>query len=108
MKLIIAVVQNKDASKLQSSFIKKQIYATKLSTTGGFLKSGNTTYMMGIEDKRVPEVLDLIKSISKTRKKFMTPPVNLDSGDNESSFPVRVQVGGATIMILPMDKLYHF
>ncbi|MEJ6400234.1 cyclic-di-AMP receptor [Nicoliella lavandulae] len=108
MKLLIAVIQDKDTSELQEEFIKNNIRATKLSTTGGFLKSGNTTYMIGIEDEKVDKVLDIIKTISRTRKKYMTPPVNLDGGANEGSYPVKIQVGGATVMILPMDQFYQF
>ncbi|KRM69457.1 hypothetical protein FD06_GL001127 [Apilactobacillus ozensis DSM 23829 = JCM 17196] len=108
MKLIIAIVQNKDASKLQAAFVKNNIPETKLSTTGGFLRAGNTTYMIGIKDERVKEVLDIIKNISRTREQYMTPPVNLDGGISDASYPVKVQVGGATVMVLPMDNFYQF
>ena len=61
MKLILAIVQDKDATNLSSAFVDANVRATKLSTTGGFLKAGNTTFIIGIEDERVDEVLDIIK-----------------------------------------------
>ncbi|KOY79526.1 cyclic-di-AMP receptor [Apilactobacillus kunkeei] len=108
MKLLIVIVQNKDANKLQSAFAKNNVHQTKLSTTGGFLKSGNTTFMIGIEDERVNDVLDIIKNVSSKREQYMTPPVNLDGGVSDSSYPVKIEVGGATVMEMPMDNFYRF
>ncbi|GAA3614572.1 cyclic-di-AMP receptor [Secundilactobacillus similis] len=109
MKMIIAIVQDKDANRLRTAFIKAEIQVTRLSTTGGFLKSGNTTYMIGIEDERVQEVLDLIHETSRTRQQFMTPPVNLDAQmDSTSGYPVEVQVGGATVFVLPIEQFHQF
>ncbi|WP_143462943.1 cyclic-di-AMP receptor [Levilactobacillus enshiensis] len=109
MKLLIAIVQDKDANRLSNQFIDNDIRATRLSTTGGFLKSGNTTFMIGLEDERVDEVLDMIKAASHTRQQFMTPPVNFDAQlDSTSSYPVEVQVGGATVFVLPVDQFHRF
>ncbi|APT18089.1 hypothetical protein FC62_GL001314 [Amylolactobacillus amylotrophicus DSM 20534] len=109
MKLILAIVQDKDSNLLSSEFIENDIRATKLSTTGGFLKAGNTTFIIGIEDKRVYEVLDIIKKISHARQQFMTPPVNMDmGGDATMSYPIEVQVGGATVFVLPVDQFEQY
>ncbi len=108
MKLIIAVVQDKDSNRLRNEFIKANIGATRLSTSGGFLKSGNTTYMVGIADDRVQEVLDIIHETSRTRQQFMTPQVNLDAEDTTASYPVEVQVGGATVFVMPVDQFHQF
>ncbi|WP_125544509.1 cyclic-di-AMP receptor [Levilactobacillus lindianensis] len=109
MKLLIAIVQDKDANRLSNEFIDHDIRATRLSTTGGFLKSGNTTFMIGVADDRVDEVLAMIKTASHTRQQFMTPPVNLDAQlDSTSSYPVEVQVGGATVFVMPVDQFHQF
>lgn len=108
MKLIIAVVQDKDSNRLRNEFIKANIGATRLSTSGGFLKSGNTTYMVRIADDRVQEVLDIIHETSRTRQQFMTPQVNLDAEDTTASYPVEVQVGGATVFVVPVDQFHQF
>lgn len=109
MKLIIAIVQDKDAIRLSNQFIDDDVRATRLSSTGGFLKSGNTTFMIGIEDERVEEVLSVIREASHTRQQFMTPPVNLDAQlDSTSSYPVEVQVGGATVFVVPVEQFHQF
>lgn len=65
MKLITAIVQDKDTTKLSNAFVKANVRATRLSTSGGFLRSGNTTFMIAIEADRVQEVLDIIKDVSQ-------------------------------------------
>lgn len=109
MKLIIAIVQDKDSSRLSDAFNKANVRATKLSTTGGFLKEGNTTFMIGIEGERVEETLELIKEFCQSREQYMTSPVSLDVNmDSYFSVPVPVQVGGATVFILPIESFHQF
>ncbi|QNQ81434.1 cyclic-di-AMP receptor [Lactobacillus sp. PV034] len=106
MKLIIAVVQNKDADELVKQFIENDIRATKLATSGGFLKAGNTTLMIGIEDKRVDEVIALVKKYSHRRKQFLAP--NMSMGSTMFAKGVEVEVGGATVFVLPIESFKQF
>lgn len=109
MKLILAIIQDKDANTLSNALIDANVQATKSSTTGGFLKSGNTTFIIGIEDERVDDVLKIIKATSHARDQFMAPPVNIDvTGDSAMSYPVEVQIGGATVFVLPVEQFHHF
>ena len=109
MKLILAIVQDKDSNRLSNEFIDADIRATKLSTTGGFLKSGNTTFIIGIEDERVNEALDLIKDVCQSREQFVTAPVSLDATmDSHMSYPIEVQVGGATVFVMPVEGFHRF
>ena len=50
MKLILAIVSNDDSSKVSSALTKNHFSVTKLATTGGFLLSGNTTFLIGTQD----------------------------------------------------------
>ncbi len=63
MKLIIAVIQKDDASMLSSALVEQGFSVTKLSTTGGFLTTGNTTLLIGTEDEKIGQVKEIIKSI---------------------------------------------
>ena len=67
MKLIIAIVQDKDSHLLSDEFANANIRATRLSTTGGFLRAGNTTFLVGIEEERVEEVLSIIRENCESR-----------------------------------------
>ncbi|MFK7696833.1 cyclic-di-AMP receptor [Paenibacillus sp. HJGM_3] len=109
MKLVIAVVQDKDSNRLSNALIKEGFRATKLASTGGFLKAGNTTFMIGIENERIQEVLQVIKLNCKVREQLVTP-VSPMGGTTDSyiPFPVEVQVGGAAVFVLPVERFEHF
>ena len=68
MKLVLAIVQDDDAIDLIEELTDKDYRVTKLATTGGFLKSGNTTLMIGVEEK---EVKNLINVIEEEKKWFL-------------------------------------
>jgi uncharacterized protein YaaQ len=109
MKLVIAVVQDKDSNRLSNALVKEGFRATKLASTGGFLRAGNTTFMIGTEDERVQEALEVIKSNCKIREQLVTP-VSPMGGTTDSyiPFPVEVQVGGAAVFVLPVERFEHF
>lgn len=60
-KLIIAVVQNEDADNVVDALLEGDFRATRLASTGGFLRRGNTTLMIGADEDQVDHVMELIK-----------------------------------------------
>lgn len=109
MKLIMAIVQDKDSNRLANEFIDANIRATKLSSTGGFLKAGNSTFIIGIEDDRVQDALELIKKTCQSRKQYVSTPMSLDiSLDGQVPYPVEVEVGGATVFVLTVDGFHQY
>ena len=109
MKLIMAIVQDKDSNRLANEFIDANIRATKLSSTGGFLKAGNSTFIIGIDDERVTEALELIKKTCQSRKQYDSTPMSLDiSLDGQVPYPVEVEVGGATAFVLPVEGFHQY
>lgn len=109
MKLVIAVVQDKDSNRLSNALIKEGFRATKLASTGGFLRSGNTTFMIGIEDDRVQQVMQVIKTNCKVREQLVTPVSPMGgTSDSYIPFPVEVQVGGAAVFVVPVERFEHF
>ena len=67
MKLIIAIVNSDDSSAVQGALTENGYFVTKLSTTGGFLKKGNTTFFVGTNDDKVEDCISIIKAHSKKR-----------------------------------------
>jgi len=109
MKLIMAIVQDKDSNRFANEFIDANIRATKLSSTGGFLKAGNSTFIIGLEDDRVQDALELIKKTCQSRKQYVSTPMSLDiSLDGQVPYPVEVEVGGATVFVLPVDGFHQY
>ena len=103
MKMIFAVVSSDDASSVQKALIKEHFQATKLSSTGGFLMKGNTTFLIGAEDDKVQRIIEVIGNHSKQRKKIIPNSVISEFGMLSTS-PVEITVGGATIFVLNVEQ----
>jgi len=109
MKMVLAVVQDKDSVRLSNALIKEGYRATKLASTGGFLRAGNTTFMIGVEDEQVNSLMTIIQANCKTREQLVSPVSPLGgSTDAYIPFPVEVQVGGAAVFVIPVERFEHF
>ena len=102
MKLILAIVSNDDASSVSAALTKENYSVTRLATTGGFLRAGNTTMIVGTEDDKVDHCIEIIGNESKRRTEIVPSTASYDIG-RYASFPVEVQVGGATIFVLNVE-----
>ena len=103
MKLILAIVSNDDASSVSAALTKENYSVTRLATTGGFLRAGNTTIIVGTEDDKVEHCIEIIGSESQRRTEIVPSSASSDVG-RYASFPVEVQVGGATIFVLDVEQ----
>lgn len=109
MKLVIAVVQDQDSNRLSSALTKHNFRATKLASTGGFLRSGNTTFIVGTEDSTIPQLLDIIRDNCRSREQMVSPVSPLGgNADSYIPYPIEVEVGGATVFVLPIEQFHHF
>ena len=109
MKLVLAIVQDDDAIDLIEELTDKDYRVTKLATTGGFLKSGNTTLMIGVEEKEVKNLINVIEDVCKRRREMVPTSTPNTIGTNSGMYvpyPIEVEVGGATIFVLDVDQFY--
>jgi uncharacterized protein YaaQ len=90
MKLIIAIVNDEFSNKVIRVLMKNKVRITKLSSTGGFLKAGNTTLLIGAEDENIEKVVGMIKNECKSTK--------VKEGDQE------LTVSGANLFIMDIDQ----
>ncbi len=104
MKLIIAVVNNDDSAVVATALTKEKFTVTKLSTTGGFLMVGNTTFLIGVEDERVAEAKKIIAKYSMTRTHTVNTTESLGRGLAEGALAGDVTVGGAAVFVLSVDE----
>lgn len=104
MKLIIAIVNNDDSSTVQSALTEGGFFVTKLATSGGFLKKGNTTFFVGTNDDKVDSAIEIIKANAKKRveKEPTVPPTEM--GEFFTPIMVDVLVGGATVFVVDVDR----
>lgn len=105
MNLIIAIVQDEDASRLISQLMNDGFGVTKLATTGGFLRAGNTTLLVGVDDDRFQAAMDVIEKVCKSRKQIAPSPASMvGMPGSYTPYPIEVVVGGATIFVLTVDQ----
>ena len=104
MKLILAIVHDDDGSKAMSALNTAGYSVTKLATTGGFLRSGNMTLLIGVDEDKVDGVIEILKDKCSTRKKIMTTPASLGMAGMVSHYPVEADVGGAIIFVVDVDR----
>ncbi len=105
MKLLIAVIQRQDEHGLVKALNNRHIGVTRVSSQGGFLREGNVTLFIVVDDTQVDEVLQLIRTHCYTRTKFVAPlPPIAESGEFYPSTPVEVQVGGASIFVMKVQE----
>ena len=90
VKLIIAVVQDRDSNRLSQALVRENIPVTKLASTGGFLREGNTTFLIGVGDDQVEKVLRIIRENSQVRKNLSPPTWE---GTPRKTVPVRWRSG---------------
>jgi len=105
MKLIFAIINNDDSHSVSTALMQNGFQATKLASTGGFLMSGNTTFLLCADDSRVDDVIAVIKEHSHKRKQFVPNAATQTHVEGSyGSFPVEVSVGGATIFVSDIER----
>jgi uncharacterized protein YaaQ len=109
VKLLISVVNRDDLYPLNDALVHAGYDTTMISTTGGFLREGNATLLIGIQDESVADVLEIIRNKCRTRTKYVTPlPPAVEYGEALMFEPIEVQVGGAIVFIVNVDRFCKF
>ena len=103
MKMLLAIINSDDAHSVISHMMEAGFQITKLATTGGFLRAGNVTILVGLGGSRLGEAMELIRKYSTTRKQVIPTTANLGVGFHPA-MPVEVTVGGATVFVLGVEK----
>lgn len=104
MKLVLAIVNDQDGAKVMTSLNKAGFSVTKLATTGGFLKVGNMTLIIGTEEDKVQKVIDIIREKSHKRKQVVMSPIVFESSGGFVSQPTEVEIGGATVFVMDVER----
>ncbi len=108
-KLVVSIVHSDDADPLIAALRDAGFSSTKISTTGGFLREGNATILIGTEEDKVRSVLDIIQRNCHTRTQYVNPlPPVMEPGELYMPNPIEVQVGGAVIFVLDVERLVRF
>ena len=105
MKLVVAIVHNEDARALVDALLEREYRATRLHSSGGFLRQTNATIILGVEDAQVDEVVALVREKCTSRTQVVNPmPPIMEPGEFFMPYPLEVEVGGATVFVLPVER----
>ncbi len=84
MKLIIAIIKDEDNDAVSRALTKNNFRVTFIASTGGFLRSGRSTLLIGVDDERVEDALEIIR--------------------NNCQKPEKSDASRATIFVLKVDQ----
>ena len=105
VKLVVAIVHNEDAGALVDALLDKEYRATRLHSSGGFLKQSNATIILGVEDDSIDTVLEIVRETCHARTQVVNPmPPIMEPGEFFMPYPLEVEVGGATVFVLAVDR----
>jgi uncharacterized protein YaaQ len=109
VKLIICIVHNRDKGKITDELIRAGFKFTIIGSTGGFLREGNTTFLIGIEEPEQPNLMKLIGENCKTREQLVNvTPIEAAPPGAFIPSPVKVPVGGAIVFVLGVERFERF
>ena len=111
-KLILAVVQEDDYDATVSELNQNGFFVTMLSSTGGFWKKMNITIMLGVEEARLNDALDILKRCAGKRKQTVYSSVAMPAAGQYAaampSIPMNMEFGGVTLFVLDLERLEKF
>ena len=105
MKLVVAVVQAKDAEAVVQGLMERGFQATQINSAGGFLRESNVTLLVGVQETYVAEVVRIVRQNCHARTRYVNPlmPI-LEPAEFYVPSPVEVQVGGATVFVVAVER----
>lgn len=105
MKQITAIVDKDDASEVEEALVAEGFLLTRLSTTGGFLKKGNTTFVCAVEDDRLERAIAIISEHCRQRTTMVAAIGNFEGGAPiNQTLPVEIAIGGATVIVTEIER----
>ena len=100
VKLITLIVKDDDAGRLINALVAGGLRATRLRSSGGFLRARNATIILGVTDEQLPEALRIVRATCRTRRRTVEPmPAVVEHVEIVGGSTVEVDVGGATIFV---------
>src|SRR5688500_3279113 len=99
MKLVVAIVQDYDTDRLLRAVTDVGLGATRIASTGGFLRTGNTTVLMGIDDGDLERCLSLVAASCGARIQRIADEYLADIGEWAAPGIDEVRIGGAVVLV---------
>jgi uncharacterized protein YaaQ len=105
MKMVIAIVHVDDAAGLVKALSQSGYGVTHVKTAGGFLRKQNATILVGVPERDVDKVIEIIRSRCHARTEQVSPlPPVVEPGEVYMPYPMEVEIGGATIFVIDVER----
>ena len=109
MKLAVCIVHNRDKGRVTDELVKAGFKFTVIGSTGGFLREGNTTYLIGVEESELPSLQKVIAQNSQSREQLVNVmPFEAAPPGAFIPSPVKVPVGGAVMFVMNVEQFHRF
>ncbi len=66
MKLVVAIVKDSDAMDVSDALVENDFRMTRVASTGGFLRRGNVTLLIGVEVDQLELLFATIQAACRT------------------------------------------
>ena len=102
MKLLMVIVQDYDAGRLLTALSDAGIGATRIASAGGFLRAGNTTVLIGVEDERLGVAKRLV--LDTCRRRAETPVTSVDLSGTDVCDVTESRIGGGVAFVAAVER----
>ena len=103
-KLLVIIASDEDADSLIRKLVQRGYPATKVSSSGGFLRRGNATILSGIDADDVENVVAIIRNVCRARTEFLPAQALPFPESIFPAEPVEVRTGGAIVFVIPVER----
>ncbi|MSQ30773.1 MAG: hypothetical protein EXR64_01935 [Dehalococcoidia bacterium] len=103
-KLVMMIVSDTDDEALMYALVQSGYSATKVGSTGGFLRRGSVTIYCGVAAAEVDAVVAMVREICRARREFVPIPAALAEEGGFTAEPIEVRTGGAIVFVLDIDR----
>ena len=109
MKLVVCIVHNRDRGKITDELVKAGFKFTVIASTGGFLREGNTTLLVGVNEDEIETLSSVVSANCKSREQVVNVmPFEAGAPGAFIPSPVKVPVGGAVIFVVNVERFERF
>lgn len=109
MKLAICIVHNRDKGRVTEELVRAGFKFTIIGSTGGFLREGNTTFLIGVEESELSTLQKVLSENSQSREQLVNVmPYEAAPPGAFIPNPVKVPVGGAVMFVMDVEQFHRF
>src|SRR6185312_15200138 len=109
VKLAVCIVHNRDKGRVTDELVKAGFKFTVIGSTGGFLREGNTTFLIGVDESELSTLQKVVSQNSQSREQLVNVmPFEAAPPGAFIPSPVKVPVGGAVMFVMNVEQFHRF